>query len=174
MRCDAAAKVRHGRRRRLSAGGRPPLVQKSNEWEIYHRRSAFCQAESAKRDLDSLIDLPDVLSDIDAMRLAIEHDGAHLNDLQTEIELADLEGLGAIADYSKLVVFMQRCDGGECLGDALNSTEAQLTALLAATATDHASPGGACRYARRRGRAATSSAVSAEAGTQRARGTLRR
>ena len=79
------------------------------------------------------------LSDIDAMRLAIEHDGAHLNDLQTEIELADLEGLGAIADYSKLVVFMQRCDGGECLGDALNSTEAQLTALLAATATDHAS-----------------------------------
>ena len=73
------------------------------------------------------------------MRLAIEHDGAHLNDLQTEIELADLEGLGAIADYSKLVVFMQRCDGGECLGDALNSTEAQLTALLAATATDHAS-----------------------------------
>ena len=72
------------------------------------------------------------------MRLAIEHDGAHLNDLQTELELADLEGLGAIADYSILVVFMQRCDGGECLGAALNSTEAQLTALLAATATAHA------------------------------------
>ena len=36
------------------------------------------------------------LSDIDAMRLAIEHDGAHLNDLQTEIELADLEGSGLL------------------------------------------------------------------------------
>ena len=118
----------------------PPLVADFDEWEVYQAHSVVQAAKDAKRDLDAMRKAHDVaLSDIDAMRLAIEHDGAHLNDLQTEIELADLEGLGAIADYSKLVVFMQRCDGGECLGDALNSTEAQLTALLAATATDYAS-----------------------------------
>ena len=100
--------------------------------QVYQAHSVVQAAKDAKRDHDAMRKAHDVaLSDIDAMRLAIEHDGAHLNDLQTEIELADLEGLGAIADYSKLVVFMQRCDGGECLGDALNSTEAQLTALLA-------------------------------------------
>ena len=118
----------------------PPLLAAFDEWEVFQAHSVVQAAKDAKKDLDAMRKAHDVaLADIDDMRLAIALDGAHLNELETEIELGALEGLGAIADYSKLVVFMQRCEDGACLGDALNSTEAQLTALLAATATDHAS-----------------------------------
>ena len=62
----------------------PPLVADFDEWEVYQAHSVVQAAKDAKRDLDAMRKAHDVaLSDIDAMRLAIEHDGAHLNDLQT-------------------------------------------------------------------------------------------
>jgi hypothetical protein len=110
-----------------------------SESEIHAAHSIIAAAKQAKRELDATRKAHDVaMKDIETMRAAIADDGYQVGALEAEVNLAAGEGLGAIADYSKLVVFMQRCDDGACLDRALNSTEAQLTALLSATATPHA------------------------------------
>ncbi|KAH8043659.1 hypothetical protein JL722_15085 [Aureococcus anophagefferens] len=110
-----------------------------SESEIHAAHSIIAAAKQAKRELDATRKAHGVaMKDIETMRAAIADDGYQVGALEAEVDLAAGEGLGAIADYSKLVVFMQRCDDGACLDRALNSTEAQLTALLSATATPHA------------------------------------
>ena len=109
------------------------------EMEIHAAHSVVAAAKTAKRELDAMRKAHDVaMADITSLRRLIAEDGYQVGALAEEVELAESEGLAAIADYSRLVVFMQRCDDGSCLDKALNSTEAQLTALLSATATEHA------------------------------------
>ncbi|KAH8056033.1 hypothetical protein JL722_7862 [Aureococcus anophagefferens] len=80
-----------------------------SESEIHAAHSIIAAAKQAKRELDATRKAHDVaMKDIETMRAAIADDG------------------------------YQRCDDGACLDRALDSTEAQLTALLSATATPHA------------------------------------
>ncbi|KAH8096436.1 hypothetical protein JL720_3808 [Aureococcus anophagefferens] len=87
-----------------------------SESEIHAAHSIIAAAKQAKRELDATRKAHDVaMKDIETMRAAIADDGYQVGALEAEVDLAAGEGLGAIADYSKL-----------------------LTALLSATATPHA------------------------------------
>ena len=100
------------------------------EMEIHAAHSVVAAAKTAKRELDAMRKAHDVaMADITSLRRLIAEDGYQVGALAEEVELAESEGLAAIADYSRLVVFIKPPTyGGEYKANATDGANATATA----------------------------------------------